>query len=90
MTFIPEKVDSFLEVFNVSKHLIRNFDGCKGLKLLNDKNSPSIFFTYSIWENSEALENYRNSELFKSTWAKTKILFAGKPEAYSTNAIFEE
>jgi quinol monooxygenase YgiN len=54
--------------------------------LLQDENDKNIFFTYSIWENDEALQAYRNSELFETTWAKTKILFAGKPEAWSTRA----
>jgi (4S)-4-hydroxy-5-phosphonooxypentane-2,3-dione isomerase len=32
----------------------------------------------------ELLRNrYRQSEFFKITWEKTKVLFAGKPEAWS-------
>ena len=83
MTFIPEKVNDFLEIFNASKHLIRNFEGCSHLELLNDINSPNIFFTYSYWQSENALNNYRNSELFGSVWKKTKILFAAKTEAWS-------
>jgi hypothetical protein len=30
------------------------------------------------------LENYRNSDLFKTTWAATKALFNDKPMAFST------
>ena len=52
--------------------------------MLQSKNHETICFTYSIWDNEEALNNYRHSELFKNTWAKTKILFDGKPEAWST------
>ena len=40
MTFDPEKVNEFLEVFNSSKHLIRAMEGCNRLELLNDINSP--------------------------------------------------
>jgi heme-degrading monooxygenase HmoA len=83
MTFVPEKVNEFLEVFHASKQLIRNFEGCSHLELLNDINTSNIFFTYSYWENEEALNRYRNSELFKGVWSKTKILFAGKTEAWS-------
>ena len=35
----------------------------------------------------EDLENYRNSKLFKDTWAKTKPLFLKPAEAWSTERI---
>jgi heme-degrading monooxygenase HmoA len=40
-------------------------------------------FTLSIWNKEEDLNEYRKSAFFKSTWAKTKILFCDKPEAWS-------
>lgn len=83
MTFMPEKVNDFLEIFHASKHLIRNFEGCSHLELLNDINSPNIFFTYSYWQSENALNNYRDSELFGTVWKKTKVLFAAKTEAWS-------
>lgn len=83
MTFDPEKVNEFLEVFNSSKHLIRAMNGCQRLELLNDKNSSNIFFTYSYWNSETDLNNYRNSDLFASVWTKTKILFIAKAEAWS-------
>jgi heme-degrading monooxygenase HmoA len=83
MTFMPEKVDEFLEIFNASKVLIRNFEGCSQLELLNDINSPNIFFTYSYWQSENHLNNYRNSELFGSVWKRTKPLFIAKTEAWS-------
>ncbi len=83
MTFEHNKVEQFLEVFHSSKHLIRGFQGCSHLELLNDISSPNIYFTYSHWANEESLNNYRNSELFKTVWGKTKILFSAKTEAWS-------
>jgi heme-degrading monooxygenase HmoA len=83
MTFIPEKVVDFLEVFNSSKHLIRNFAGCTHLELLNDIYNPNIFFTYSYWQSEKDLNVYRDSELFVGVWSKTKILFSAKAEAWS-------
>ena len=50
-----------------------------------DKTNPEIFFTYSYWENKQDLENYRNSELFKDVWAKTKVFFNDKPLAWSVD-----
>jgi len=83
MTFEPDKVADFLKIFNASKHLIRNMEGCTHLELLNDVNTSNIFFTYSHWQTENDLNNYRTSELFKSVWSKTKILFIAKPEAWS-------
>ena len=83
MTFMPEKVETFLEVFHASKHFIRSMPGCNHLELLNDINSPNIFFTYSYWDSENDLNNYRDSDLFKEVWSNTKILFNAKPEAWS-------
>ncbi|MCY7350713.1 MAG: antibiotic biosynthesis monooxygenase [Cytophagaceae bacterium] len=89
MTFRPEAVDPFLAVFNASKNRIRAFPGCSHLELFRDLDQPHSFCTYSYWKNAEALEAYRNSELFKTTWAKTKILFAEKAMAFSVERVEE-
>jgi len=83
MTFKSECVEEFKIIFNSSKKHIAAIEGCSHVELLQDINNPTIFFTYSIWENSSFLEAYRNSELFKNVWSKTKVLFADKPEAWS-------
>ncbi len=83
MTFEKEKVEEFLTVFNASKHLIRNMEGCTHLELLSDVHAPNIYFTYSYWNNDSDLQNYRNSELFKMVWGKTKVLFADKAQAWT-------
>ena len=85
MTFDSTKVELFLENFNKNKEKIRNFEGCRLLELYRDKNTPIIFFSYSYWDSEKQLENYRNSELFKAVWAKTKVLFSDKPEAWSVD-----
>lgn len=87
MTFREEEVDNFLEIFESSKAKIRNFPGVQHLELLQGVNQKNILFTYSLWENEDALEAYRNSSLFKDTWGKTKPLFAAKAEAWSTESL---
>jgi autoinducer 2-degrading protein len=87
MSFDPSKIDIFLENFNKNKEKIRNFDGCRLLELYRDKIETSIFFSYSYWESEAHLDSYRNSELFKSVWAKTKTLFNEKPEAWSVDKL---
>ena len=83
MTFLPEKVEQFLEVFDAYKEYIRKQEGCTHLDLLKDIKSPNVFFTYSHWESEEYLNNYRDSELFSKVWGKTKTLFETKAEAWS-------
>lgn len=85
MSFHTKHISKFLEMFEEKKQLIRNSDGCLLLELYQDKTNPEIFFTYSYWENVQDLENYRNSNLFKNVWAKTKTFFNDKPEAWSAD-----
>ena len=66
MSFEPSKIDGFLEFFETKKQLIRGFEGCELLELYRDKTNTNIFFTYSYWNTEADLENYRNSDLFKS------------------------
>lgn len=83
MEFDPEKVDAFLNHFNTYKSQIRHFPGVMHLELHRDAKLSNVFYTYSHWEDEAKLEAYRYSELFQNVWAETKILFIGKPLAYS-------
>lgn len=83
MTFQPEEVTAFQQLFDQTKHLIRHFDGCERLELLRDVNQPHVFFTYSWWQSEDYLNKYRYSDLFKNVWSQTKVKFAEKPQAWS-------
>lgn len=87
MTFQEDKVEDFLKVFDESKEKIRAMQGCRYLELMQDVNQPAVFMTHSHWLSEDDLNNYRDSELFKSTWAKTKPLFADKPLAFSVESV---
>ena len=87
LSFHEENIPAFLENFEANKEKIRNAPGNRFLELYQDKNDQRIFFTYSYWDNEEALENYRNSELFKGVWSFTKKLFSDKPEAWSVDRL---
>ena len=87
MSFKPEFVGKFLDIFEENKTLIRGFKGCAFLELYRDKLHTNIFFTYSYWNSETDLELYRNSDIFKSVWSKTKILFNAKPEAWSVDKL---
>ena len=85
MSFHQKHIPSFLEMFEKKKTYIRDSKGCNLLELYQDKTNPEIFFTYSYWNKEEDLENYRNSDLFKNVWAKTKVFFNDKPLAWSVD-----
>ncbi len=89
MTFREEATEAFLENFDANKEEIRNFAGCSHLELWQDENQKNIFITYSHWESEAALNQYRDSELFKTVWSFTKTLFAEKPVAFSSKKIQE-
>ncbi len=87
MHFRENEVENFIAVFEASKDFIREFPGNHHLQLLQDQRESGIFFTYSIWDNEEALNLYRKSDLFRQTWAKTKPLFEKPAEAWSTERL---
>ena len=83
MEFDPAKVNDFKILFDAVKGKIAGFPGCQHVELRIDASSSNVFYTFSKWENEDALEAYRVSELFTETWKRTKVLFNGKPLAYS-------
>jgi len=87
MSFKPEHISDFVEVFKTNWNKIKNFEGCEHVELLQDESNPNIFFTYSLWQSEEHLNKYRDSELFKIVWSKTKTLFNDKPEAWSVKEL---
>lgn len=87
MIFREGEAAKFLTNFDEVKTQIRGFDGCSHLQLWNDVAAPDTFFTYSKWESEAHLNAYRNSVLFKETWAFTKTLFADKPAAWSVQEL---
>lgn len=87
LTFKKEHRQDFLDFIETKKDQICSFEGCNGVDFLNDIENPSIFFTYSKWNDTAALENYRKSELFNSIWSQVKLWFDAKAEAWSVEII---
>lgn len=83
MTFHPEQVEAFRALFEQTAPQIRAFPGCRHLELWQQADEASRFTTYSLWENQAALDSYRASTLFRSTWTKTRQWFAAPPTALS-------
>lgn len=83
LTFRTEEISVFEKIFEESKNKIKACEGCHHVELLQVKETPNIFFTFSIWENENALDAYRHSVFFANTWTKTKALFSDKPAAWT-------
>lgn len=83
MEFKKEEIGSFKRLFSSNKEKIRAQPGCHGLKLLEEQNGSGTFFTYSLWESEDHLNNYRNSDLFREVWKNTKAMFADRAKAWS-------
>lgn len=83
MTFQADRTKDFLDMFDEIKHKIRAIDGCEYLELMQDYDNPNSYSTYSKWRDADALNAYRNSELFDGVWPKTKAMFSAKPIAFS-------
>jgi heme-degrading monooxygenase HmoA len=83
MEFEEDRVPEFLKIFAASRKKIRSFSGCLHLQLLQGESDPSVFFTYSHWDNQNDLNTYRNSDLFQVVWSDTKNLFRVPAKAWS-------
>lgn len=89
LSFKEEFEQDFLTLFEQRKERIRFFPGCKSLSLLKDKNYDGVYYTYSIWEHEQHLENYRESELFQDTWTDVKKWFKEPAQAFSADTILD-
>lgn len=83
LTFSPDAVEAFLDRFDETAPQIRAYPGCRHLELWRDADAPAVFTTLSHWDDPAALDAYRESDLFTSTWAAVKPLFADRPRAHS-------
>lgn len=80
---MPDAVDEFLDVYGRTEAAILHSEGCSYLELLRDTEDPNVFVTISHWENIDALNRYRQSELFKKVWRRAKAHFSKAPQAFS-------
>jgi|SRR5690606_20563489 len=84
MKLIYGKEVEFLRIFNQVRDKILSQPGCLELEAWQDDiDGQNGFWTVSNWASVEDLEAYRQSELFRSTWAALKPLFASKAKAWT-------
>lgn len=83
MTFAPASVDRFRAHFESVAPKIRAMPGCEHLELWQDVRYPNVYTTYSHWTGEDALNAYRDTDVFRAAWADAKALFAARPQAHS-------
>lgn len=87
MRFRDDAISLFERVFDKVRERIRAQPGCHSVELLQDVRDPCVLFTYSVWDHEEALNAYRQTDLFVTTWKKTRSLFSEKAEAWTVQMI---
>ena len=87
MTFAPDRLAAFLDLFEAARPRIAAAPGCQHLELWQDARYPNVLTTFSRWDSADALDAYRQSELFRTTWAQTKPMFAAPPVARSQRRV---
>lgn len=87
MTFRPDRLGDFLVMFDDVRPRIAAAPGCRHLELWQDARFPNVLTTFSRWDDAEALDAYRHSDLFRETWARTTPLFAAAPVAHSQTRL---
>ena len=87
MTFAPARLAAFLDLFREARSKIAAAPGCRHLELWQDARYPNVLTTFSRWDSADALDAYRQSALFRTTWAETKPMFAAPPVAHSQSVV---
>lgn len=89
LTMQIDNIDTFKSYFDTVCNTIRNQPGCHKLQVWQDINQPNIFFTYSIWDGEQDLNNYRDSPFFGVFWKTVKPWFAAKAEVWSFDVLMD-
>ena len=77
------KANEFLSVFREVNREILKSPGCLSVSVNLDADDKDTVITLSRWENEQALQAYRASALFISTWRRVKPFFREKALAFS-------
>ena len=83
MQMREDALAAFLDLFERTAPRIRAVPGCRRLDLWQDADDPTRVATHSHWDDDDALDAYRRSDLFRATWAETKTYFAAPASAQS-------
>ncbi|MEZ5025065.1 MAG: antibiotic biosynthesis monooxygenase [Chitinophagales bacterium] len=89
LTMQENEVETFKKYFSTVCDIIRSQKGCHTLQVWQDIHHSNIFFTYSLWDSEQDLDNYRYSDFFSVFWKTVKPWFAAKTEVWSFDKILD-
>ena len=87
MELADAKAESFAAIFESRNPASIKAAGCHEVKLYKDKENEHCIFTISIWESEEALNTYRDSSFFKTTWSMVKPMLSKKAQVWSLESV---
>lgn len=90
MHFHKQYAQTFESLFSLYSSQIAGFKGCLSLTMLKAVDIENVYFTYSVWESENDLNEYRQSKLFQEVWPQTKVLFQSPAEAWSCQSLFDK
>jgi quinol monooxygenase YgiN len=68
---------------------VKGMEGCSYLEISSGIKDKGMIFTYSHWSSADALNAYRDSEIFRNFWRDLKKLFADPARAWSLDPLVE-
>ena len=78
-----EKVEEVRQLLKAQAPLVRSQDGCFHLEINESIDEAGLFSTYSYWTGVDALNLYRQSDVFRDFWNRVKPLFRESAHARS-------
>lgn len=90
LVFRAECTSQFIALFEQKREKIAAFDGCHSVELWRVADQTDTFYTYSIWDSAVHLEQYRQSDFFRQTWAVARTYFAAPPEAHTAEKVTQK
>ena len=86
LTIKESEIDTFKNIFKENQNVIMSSEGCFHAELLQDVEDPCVFFTFSKWESVVHLNRYRDSDIFREIWKRSKKTFSSSAEAWSLSS----
>ncbi len=84
------KIDAFkLFMDNLHDEKLR-LAGCLHFDYFNERQNPSIYYSYTIWEHEKYLKQYKKTEFSKEVLQTLRDLCVEEPQAWTIQNVFNK
>lgn len=87
MSFRAAEVEQFTRLYHAARPTILAQPGCQSVILVQDIERPTVFVTWSVWDDEAALEAYRTSAFFQDFWPNVRALFDAPPRVQTFRPV---